>query len=58
HDSCWSKAIGPEFFDTTRKLIKATGAELVEMQHCRENSLCCGFGAGARRYSMLDIIDY
>lgn len=58
HDSCWSKAIGPKFFDTTRKLIKATGAKLVELQHSRENSLCCGFGAGASRYSMLDIIDY
>ncbi len=58
HDSCWSKAIGAEFFDTTRKLIKATGAKLKEMEHSKENSLCCGFGAGAGRYSMLDIIDY
>ncbi|MEM3563026.1 MAG: (Fe-S)-binding protein [Candidatus Jordarchaeaceae archaeon] len=58
HDSCWSKAAGEEFFETVRNLLNTTGVELVEMKHHKENSLCCGFGAGAGRYSMLDIISY
>lgn len=35
-------------YDEPRALIKAAGLELVEMEHSRENSLCCGAGGGVR----------
>ena len=57
-DSCWSKALGAEFFDLARELVSLTGANIVEMENCREHSLCCGFGAGAGRYNIADIIRY
>ncbi|MEA2670361.1 MAG: hypothetical protein QOG45_581, partial [Chloroflexota bacterium] len=33
-------------FDPPRRLITATGARLVEMGRCRDNSFCCGAGGG------------
>ena len=47
HDNCFSKAEGDRFFDLARRLVEATGCEVVEMVHSREDALCCGFGAGA-----------
>jgi|Deesub1362A_J573_1020465.scaffolds.fasta_scaffold00078_34 Fe-S oxidoreductase len=35
-------------YDEPRKLIKATGLELVEMESNREMSFCCGAGGGVR----------
>ena len=35
-------------FDEPRELIRASGLELVEMEHSRENSFCCGAGGGVR----------
>ena len=36
----------PELFTFPRKIIEATGAELVELEHNRENALCCGLALG------------
>jgi Fe-S oxidoreductase len=47
HDNCFSKAGGDEYWTRARELIERTGCEIVEMEHTRENSRCCGFGAGA-----------
>ena len=33
-------------YDEPRRLIEATGCELVEMQRSRDNSFCCGAGGG------------
>jgi Fe-S oxidoreductase len=33
-------------YDEPRRLIEATGCELVEMPRCRDNSFCCGAGGG------------
>ncbi len=49
HDNCYSKSgvyDGETYWDLARKVIKQTGCEIVEMEHTRENALCCGFGAG------------
>jgi Fe-S oxidoreductase len=35
-------------YDEPRKLIRTCGLELLEMEHSRENSLCCGAGGGVR----------
>ncbi len=41
HDSCHiGRASG--VYEPPRELIKATGAELVEMEHNRREALCCG----------------
>jgi Fe-S oxidoreductase len=35
-------------YDEPRNLIRACGLKLFEMEHSRENSLCCGAGGGVR----------
>ncbi|MBN1574441.1 MAG: (Fe-S)-binding protein [Deltaproteobacteria bacterium] len=47
HDSCYAKAEGDAIFDAAREVLKAVGAEIVELDHIRYDSLCCGFGRGA-----------
>jgi hypothetical protein len=47
HDNCYSKAGGGQYWDPPREILKRTGCDIVEMEHIREQALCCGFGAGA-----------
>ena len=45
HDPCFLGRYAEEY-EAPRRLIKATGLELIEMGRCRENSFCCGAGGG------------
>jgi Fe-S oxidoreductase len=45
HDPCYLGRYAEEY-EAPRRLITATGAELVEMGRCRSNSFCCGAGGG------------
>ncbi|WP_042663412.1 (Fe-S)-binding protein [Haloferax sp. ATB1] len=45
HDPCHLGRYNDEY-EAPRKLIEATGCELVEMPRNRENSFCCGGGGG------------
>ncbi len=45
HDPCYLGRYASEY-EAPRRLIAATGLELVEMGRCRENSFCCGAGGG------------
>ncbi|MFX0004882.1 MAG: (Fe-S)-binding protein [Candidatus Hermodarchaeota archaeon] len=44
-DQCVIKKY-PPLMDYPRKIIEATGCELVELDHNRENALCCGLPLG------------
>jgi len=48
HDPCYLGR-GNGIFEAPRELIRKLDAEIVEMKHCRENSLCCGAG-GAQMF--------
>ncbi len=47
HDNCFSKALGGAYWETPREILKLCGCNLIEMEHIKKDSLCCGFGAGA-----------
>jgi len=52
HDNCWAKCSGDHFLDLSRKILNKIGVEIIEMQHSRESSLCCGMAAPAANYSI------
>jgi heterodisulfide reductase subunit D len=45
HDACVVKKY-PELLDYPRKIVEATGVKIVELEHNRENALCCGAAVG------------
>jgi len=47
HDSCHLGRYC-RIYDEPRKVIEMLGGKIIEMKHNRENSLCCGAGAGIR----------
>ena len=47
HDNCYSKALGGKYWAPPRKILAKCGCNIIEMKHNKEDSLCCGFGAGA-----------
>jgi Fe-S oxidoreductase len=55
HDNCYSKAIKDSYWEDPREILKKCGCSIVEMKHNRQDSLCCGFGAGASWVKNLSI---
>ncbi len=47
HDNCYSKFQNGKYWDAPREILKKCGCNLIEMEHNKKDSLCCGFGAGA-----------
>jgi Fe-S oxidoreductase len=56
HDNCFSKVAGEVIWSPVRELVQACGVQIVEMQHNKEDALCCGFGAAAGRFDLFDLI--
>ena len=48
-ESCYVSELGPEFPKTLRKLYKAAGMEIVELEHHGNNNLTCGTVSMARK---------
>ncbi|MFX0098414.1 MAG: (Fe-S)-binding protein [Candidatus Hodarchaeota archaeon] len=47
HDNCYSKTQNGVQWDVARDILEKCGCTIVEMEHSKKDSLCCGFGAGA-----------
>lgn len=45
HDHCMSRYLGGRSQEVLRHVVRACGGELVEMAHCRDHALCCGWAA-------------
>jgi len=58
HDNCFSKSEGDSLWQAARDVASACGADIVEMPHNRRDALCCGFGAAAGKFSLLDLIEH
>ena len=56
HDNCFSKASGDAVWSPVRELVQACGVKMIEMKHNKEDALCCGFGAAAGRFDLLDLV--
>lgn len=56
HDNCLSKMEGGVLQEVNREIIRRTGCDIMEMEHNRERSLCCGFGAAAVHFRVMDIM--
>jgi len=58
HDNCFSKSEGDSLWRAVREIASSCGADLVEMPHNCRDALCCGFGAAAGKFSLLDLIEH
>jgi Fe-S oxidoreductase len=56
HDNCYSKTLSNRYWEVPREILKKCGCEIIEMEHNRKDSLCCGFGAGASWVKNISII--
>ncbi len=56
HDSCHSRRLGPDFYETLREVYRIAGAQIVELEHNRENGLCCGGAGMMKDYRVLSVI--
>jgi len=52
-ESCYVSELGPEFWETLRKIYNAAGAELVELKHHGYENLFCGTISMARKGNFL-----
>ncbi len=56
HDSCHGRILGNSFMEKQRQLLKRLGLEVNETQLNRDKGLCCGMAAGAKKFSVMDLI--
>lgn len=56
HDNCLSKMQGGRLQEVNREIVRRTGCDIVEMKHHGDRALCCGFGAAAAYFRVMDIM--
>lgn len=56
HDSCHGRILGNSFMEKQRQLLERLGLEVNETPLNKNNGLCCGMAAGAKRFSVIDLI--
>jgi Fe-S oxidoreductase len=52
HESCYAGTLGPDFYEPLRKLYRAAGVNLSELEHNRESGLSCGMCSVARDFGL------
>lgn len=58
HDSCWPKMRGDAIFNKVRELLEMCGVKIIELEHSRENALCCGLSAACSSYSIFPLLHH
>ncbi|MEM2983693.1 MAG: (Fe-S)-binding protein [Candidatus Jordarchaeaceae archaeon] len=56
HDPCPWRGLDRKIYDSPRELLEILGAEVVEMKHNREKSLCCGAPVSFRNRELAEKI--
>lgn len=56
HESCYASELGPAFSETLRRLYRAAGAQIVELEHNRDRALSCGVASIARKWNIIDLL--
>ncbi|MHA1897775.1 MAG: (Fe-S)-binding protein, partial [Promethearchaeota archaeon] len=56
HDNCWPRLTDESIFEKIREIFKELGLTVIEPEHSKEMSLCCGMASVASNYSMWDFI--
>jgi len=54
-DSCHGKVLGDKFMDIPRELLRLAGAQVIDMNPCREKQVCCGAADGISNFSPIDM---
>jgi Fe-S oxidoreductase len=56
HESCYVSELGPDFYESLRKLYRAAGAEIVELEHNRDRALSCGAASIANGFNPMNVV--
>jgi len=56
HDSCAWRSVNSKIYDGPRALLKCMGAEVVEMEHNRQESMCCGAPLAGKNPDLADVV--
>jgi len=55
-ESCHGKALGKDFSEKPRELLRLAGAEVIDLNPCREKQICCGAADGITRFNPIDMV--
>jgi len=56
HESCYVSELGRDFYEALRRLYRAAGAEIVELEHNRERALSCGAASIVRGFRPRNVL--
>jgi Fe-S oxidoreductase len=56
HESCYATELGPEFYESLRRLYTVAGVQIVELEHNRDRALSCGGASIVRNWNILDLL--